>query len=390
MKKTHAFTRKALYDLVWTEPRTRLAKRIGLSDVAIAKACRKAGIPMPSPGHWAKKAAGKRTAIPPLPLREPGVDDVIRLGGSRYDYGHYRTDEEVRQMVTEPPQFEESIDQLRERVKARLGKIAQPRSLRNPHVAIARLIEQDNDRREKVRLGGFVSPWDAPKFDSPTEKRRLKILSGIFLAAAKSGARGVVDNEGRESSVTVGDQHVRVGIEVVEIKNSRKVQGRKKADRFRLTVGHSWDRSGPAPMVWQDTEERDIESLVPEIVLEVILMGERQYRDHKHYQYKSLVERKAKLEEAERQRIEAQARMERERIERLRQARVQRLLDESAAYRQACDIRGYVNQVLASVPFESAADREKAEAWAEWARGQADFLDPIISGRFDMSDPAID
>ncbi len=60
-KHTHRFTRQALYDLVWSETRTHLAKRLGIPDVGIAKACRRALIPMPEAGYWAKKRAGKRT-----------------------------------------------------------------------------------------------------------------------------------------------------------------------------------------------------------------------------------------------------------------------------------------------------------------------------------------
>jgi hypothetical protein len=130
--------------------------------------------------------------------------------------------------------------------------------------------------------------------------------------------------------------------------------------------------------------------MLPEIVLELILMGERRYRGHKEYQYRNLVERKAELEEKERQRIETEARLERERVERLRQARIQRLLDEAAAHRQACDIREYVGRVLTSLPMSSPGDREKAEAWAEWAREQADALDPITTGHLDMSEPLVE
>ena len=58
---THRFTRQELYDFVWEEPRSTLAKRYAISDVALAKACRRAGIPMPDRGYWAKRQAGRRT-----------------------------------------------------------------------------------------------------------------------------------------------------------------------------------------------------------------------------------------------------------------------------------------------------------------------------------------
>lgn len=40
----HEFSRKSLYDLVWSEPRVQLANRLGVSDVAIGKYCRAADI----------------------------------------------------------------------------------------------------------------------------------------------------------------------------------------------------------------------------------------------------------------------------------------------------------------------------------------------------------
>lgn len=57
--------RDELYQQVWQEPMQLLAKRYGVSDVALAKTCRKLLIPLPGRGYWAKKAAGRR--VPPRP-----------------------------------------------------------------------------------------------------------------------------------------------------------------------------------------------------------------------------------------------------------------------------------------------------------------------------------
>ena len=59
--------REALYELVWSEPRLQLAKRLGISDVALAKRCRKLRISMPELGYWAKVEAGKPLPRPSLP-----------------------------------------------------------------------------------------------------------------------------------------------------------------------------------------------------------------------------------------------------------------------------------------------------------------------------------
>lgn len=55
MAKT--FTRKELYELVWSTPMKTLAASFGLSDVGLAKACRKADIPLPERGYWATPQA---------------------------------------------------------------------------------------------------------------------------------------------------------------------------------------------------------------------------------------------------------------------------------------------------------------------------------------------
>jgi hypothetical protein len=48
---------------MWT-----LAKEYGMSDVGLAKVCRKLGIPLPGLGYWAKKTAGNKVPKrPPLP-----------------------------------------------------------------------------------------------------------------------------------------------------------------------------------------------------------------------------------------------------------------------------------------------------------------------------------
>ncbi len=54
-------TRKALYDLVWAHPMKTVATGLGVSDVALAKHCKKAAVPVPGRGYWACKNAGKRT-----------------------------------------------------------------------------------------------------------------------------------------------------------------------------------------------------------------------------------------------------------------------------------------------------------------------------------------
>lgn len=59
--------REDLYKRVWEVPLIKLAKEFNISDVGLAKACRRSKIPTPPVGYWSKVAHGKSIPKPPLP-----------------------------------------------------------------------------------------------------------------------------------------------------------------------------------------------------------------------------------------------------------------------------------------------------------------------------------
>jgi len=58
---------------------THVAKRFGVSDVALRKICVKYGIPTPPLGYWAKLAFGKKVSQPALPPLKDGEREHVRL-----------------------------------------------------------------------------------------------------------------------------------------------------------------------------------------------------------------------------------------------------------------------------------------------------------------------
>ena len=73
------FSRQELYDLIWSSPMASVAKDLAISDVGLAKVCRRHGIPHPGRGYWARKSAGKTMRKPSLPPPRSGVSDSIRF-----------------------------------------------------------------------------------------------------------------------------------------------------------------------------------------------------------------------------------------------------------------------------------------------------------------------
>ena len=66
MDQHKEITREELHHLVWSKPIRVVAKEFGLSDVSLAKICRKLGVRNPPRGFWAKVPSGMRIKKPPL------------------------------------------------------------------------------------------------------------------------------------------------------------------------------------------------------------------------------------------------------------------------------------------------------------------------------------
>ena len=73
--------RKDLYELVWERPVTEVAMRFGISDVGLSKICRRANIPVPKRGYWAKMDAGEYVERLPLGAAPRGASDKVRIRG---------------------------------------------------------------------------------------------------------------------------------------------------------------------------------------------------------------------------------------------------------------------------------------------------------------------
>ena len=59
--------RTELYEKVWATPMLQLAQEFGISDVGLAKLCRRHNIPLPGLGYWRKRETGHDPGRVPLP-----------------------------------------------------------------------------------------------------------------------------------------------------------------------------------------------------------------------------------------------------------------------------------------------------------------------------------
>jgi hypothetical protein len=80
--KKEDLSREELFALVWEQPTSVLAKEMGISDVALAKFCKRMQIPKPPRGYWAQVEAGQVPRKPPL----KAFIDEIAIGKNKNKY----------------------------------------------------------------------------------------------------------------------------------------------------------------------------------------------------------------------------------------------------------------------------------------------------------------
>lgn len=188
------YMRRQLYDLVWSGRMREVSKKLGLSDNGLRKHCVKAFVPLPRQGYWNKMNAGQKPKVLTLPPRPPGVSDTITFG--RWDYSEYTR--QLLEVDPIPPTFDEPVDELRVRVARNIGIVIASKNLSPPHAAFRRQFEDDARRAAQ-------STWYDSVFNSPLEKRRRRILQGLFYGLSRLDCDVTV--QGRE----IRTIYVRVG-----------------------------------------------------------------------------------------------------------------------------------------------------------------------------------
>ena len=79
MLKPDLITREELYEAMWTESAQNLAKALGISDVGLAKICKKLNVPKPPRGYWAKPNAARKLLKKSLPPVQPDQEETYRI-----------------------------------------------------------------------------------------------------------------------------------------------------------------------------------------------------------------------------------------------------------------------------------------------------------------------
>lgn len=383
--------REELYALVWSQPMRTVAKSMGISDVALAKQCKKANIPVPPRGWWAKKEAGKPVKVQPLPSAPfvmgnyfPAMDGQTEgingagSGGERGEDGE----------TPSPPVFRD-MAVVSQEIRAAVRTIKVPSTLTDPHPIVVRLLKQDEERKSNQSSSGYLSDYYGPKFIKPIQQRRLRILSAILIELERLGCRiSGSTHAGERFGISVGSCSMSIlfGIEGGTSGSSfyrdHRYYSEIKGEQLRFDLTDYPGDRDPPERTWRDGEQK-LEQQVSEVVAGLLLNAEEKTRKWTLWRYKSDIEEKARRSR------EAKLAAEKAAIDRIarkkeaEEAKIRLLLDGAKALEKAARIRRYVAAVrIENDTLPEPAAAELVEAWADWALTQADRIDPVRSGRF--------
>jgi hypothetical protein len=180
MGKAIEVKRSQLYELVWSKPVKTVAMELGISDVGLAKACRRSDIPVPPRGYWAKVEAGRES--PQVRLPKPDEDHVVQMVLKDPVKVARRKEEEKKQAL----EFEERTKQLQAPALVVMGTLDRPHPLVKSTLAYCARLPNIIARYNRVPvMERFARDIERP---APVEKGRLCLSDGGGLVIAVSQA----------------------------------------------------------------------------------------------------------------------------------------------------------------------------------------------------------
>lgn len=377
--------REALYNEVWEEPMTTVAKRYNMSDNGLRKHCKRLGIPLPSSGYWAKLKVGKSVVKTPL----PEVYGIYK----RYVHNYvikFKTD--LKKLSDEELLSNEELNLLSEKtiqfIKDKCSKIKVKKQLKDPHRLIIEhkngLINRKKESKEKKQINPYHNYTIIENNKENGAILPINVLHSNINRAYRiidSLIKTLDDMEGRiyatkKSDEDVGEIIIIHTVFYFEVKEeSKKLKLKKatsetKSNLVILFKAQGWFNSEFIEnFQYKDMDNEPLELQLGKIIYHMFVLANkfRVYDELKHR------DEERKREERERQR----------RLEQMRNGELEevKLLEQVVAdWDKAQKIKVFVlSMEKAAKEIADKEIKEKITVWIEWAKNKADWLDPLTA-----------
>jgi hypothetical protein len=351
-KKT--FTRKGLYDLVWKEPLSRLAKKYKISDNGLRKICKRMNIPLPPNGHWQKVQFGYKVTPIKLSEKYKGKNEVT-------------LDERgLNEVVTESPQA--ILKRITKEIENTSGLSFKVNDrLSRPDKLITSTIKfyQSLKRYRKTNRGEYPSRIDVLNIDvSEDNEHRACLIMDTIIKLLRARHHDVLARF-RETVAVIQGEEIKIRIrEKQNFLDARETLGKT----FFLYSGELIFVIGD----YNKKEFRDGAEKLENKISSIVAYLEYQGNIKKDERIKWEIRRKEE-ERQEQIRREFKERQDKEVKE------FKNLFLQAIRLHQANILRTYI-QTVDSNMIKNGKLTEDYASWKAWAENKISWYDPLING----------
>ena len=367
-RQTKTVQRHALYEQVWAQPMTKVAKEYGISNVALAKICKKLNVPCPWRGYWQRKETGKSVKPLSLPPNSDPTKQVATIHRTIRPEAVVQMSEDALQRIN----TEQTAEQ----------KIEVPDRLTSPHHLLK--VHLEEWRSSKVDDYGAIWSGDIRQLNirvSPKSlARALRIMDTLFKALEARGHQvGVQDGYQRSLGVRIDGEPIEFGLEErfqriahPDQNNSRLESWMRKRYQYIPTSSLilkivAWGVEG-IQKSWSDGKTAKLETCLNDFIVGLLKVAE------------AVKARRLRREQEEQLRREAERQRQEEAQKRQEElARRQALEQEATNWAKAQQLRAYLAAVKDMLHAKHGAIQSgsQADQWLNWAHQHADRLDPL-------------
>lgn len=377
-------TRQELYDLVWSKPMMHAAKQFGISGVMLGRICAERNVPRPPRGYWANLQATSLKKIgrfvkPPLPnLPEPDQSFNSLIRNEYRERDALRTDDfdpEDLDDPIKPPSAPptETMDEFRKRIEASFPELPEPDSITARHPIVQKLMDYDVTVAALRRRGGL----DSPNYQGETGKMALEWLNVLLHSFEFLGFDVTVRGKKNFTfQLSFLGQHKGFVFFISE-RHLPPVQRKALKRKQSRAYCFRWDQE--TDKYTKGDNYYEFESIttdcIKQIVMDVVMYDEKEYRERIVSNYRWKVERRKSEIERREYEIQLAAAKKRKALKKLLASRLE-LMDEAVANMNSAD---KIRELIATMQAKADATGSTVKGmkrWIGWATHHANTIDP--------------
>ncbi|WP_339655362.1 hypothetical protein [uncultured Maribacter sp.] len=346
--KKNVFTRKDLYDLVWSKSISAIANDFQIKPQRVKEICKENEIPLPDRGYWSKIRFKKKVVKTPLPMIEH--DNLL-------------IDLNIRKFRTD---YHKRAFELAQRQDLNF-KVPRKISTYHPLVKSSKnLLEIIDESKNKLRFWEVAQKHDILPIHTNTKLRAralrlmdtlIKVIEAMDCNITFYCNRAHVEMFGQKTEINLRQKVHRIR---TTDKRGWTSESWEESDKLEFQTGPSFDRKN-----WIDNTKRTIEACLPEIIAWI----EKDCRYWHDLRAEQAIEENKKALQA--QKLEAiKAQQEEE------QAKVNQLFSDAENWSKAELAERYLNE-MEKKAIDGNQSNPDIKDYIMWARKIVSELNPL-------------